>query len=78
MIRITKWDNGQVHGQDSSEDPQFYTYGNSRNSFTADNMFNQHERIDFIFFRSGPNIQVGKTEEPFIKALNSCDVRNWY
>ena len=41
-------------------------------------MFNQHDRIDFIFFRSGPNIQVGKTEEPFILALISCDVRNWY
>ena len=57
----------KVHGQDSSREPQFFTYGNSRNSFTAGNDF--ANRIDYIFFRSGPNIQVGETEELFI-----CDM----
>ena len=46
----------EVHGQDSSNEPQFFTYGNSRNSFTADS--NIHDRIDFIFYKSGPYIQV--------------------
>ena len=45
-----------VHGQESSNEPQFFTYGNSRNSFTADSNF--HDRIDYIFYKSGPNIQV--------------------
>ena len=54
----------KVHGQDSSREPRFFTYGNSRNSFTAGSEF--ANRIDYIMFRSGPNIQVGKTEEPFI------------
>ena len=40
----------------SSEDPQFHTYGNARNSFTADS--DRHDRIDFLFYRAGPNIQV--------------------
>jgi len=44
-----------VHGFGSSEAPQFHTYGNARNSFTADSDF--HDRIDFLFYRAEKNIQ---------------------
>ena len=45
-----------VHGPAASDDPRFFTYGNRRNSFTADSHL--PGRIDYIFHMSRPGIEV--------------------
>ena len=43
-------------GAGANNDPQFFTYGNPRNSFTADAMLSG--RIDYIFYMSRPGVSI--------------------
>ena len=57
-----------VYGPDASDDPMFYTYGNRRNSFSADTHL--PGRIDYIFHMSRPGVKVRtkRFELPPLKA----------
>ena len=43
-------------GAGASDAPRFFTYGNPRNSFTADTML--PGRIDYIFYMSRPGVSI--------------------